>query len=194
MTRRRIPTRASSRGAHERLPLGQHVTGPRRVTGSGTRSRPSAGRSSTGDRLSLSRSPRCPPTIEGERTPHPVSRSTPLSRSTSRRPGIATVVLIATDWPGDLERSARRIRPARLTGLRSSSWPTRRPRSRRPRSPRWRRCRCRDVVWTSQRLGTAVRRANIGIRRRRLRPGRDPARHEPRADRGHRDAARPSAR
>ena len=93
--------------------------------------------------------PAAPPDlVEGEQVRYGASRNVP-SRLDEAAEGLATVILIATDWPDDLERA--------LAGLRSSSaetsvvivadapspgagrrrsrrWPRRRSPARRPRS------------------------------------------------------------
>ena len=104
--------------------------------------------------------------------------------------GVATVVLIATDWPDDLERALAGLRAPRA-GRDVGRDRRRRPvgRAGRPRSTAMPAAR-RHRRSSGRPRGWATRAAtNIGIRRA-SGAGRRPARHEPRADRRHRDAAR----
>ena len=89
-------------------------TGPK-PTGCGPRSRPPAGRSSTAARTSRSR-PRRP-----RMSPRAIGSATGRARAcrhgwTSRRSGVATVVLVATDWPDDLARTLAGLRAASPAG------------------------------------------------------------------------------
>ena len=114
--------------------------------------------------------------------------------STSRPSGLATVILVATDWPADLERAlARPARPCagrdvgRHRRRRAVDRAGRGARGAGARRPQ-RRPDARD------RLDERAARARRGAERRhpsRERTGRRRPRHERRADRRHRDAARP---
>ncbi len=108
--------------------------------------------------------PAAPPDLaDGERVRYGSSGSVP-SRLEEPSTGLATVVLIATDWPEDLARAlvgpARRRRP---TARPSSSWPTGRRPSRRPALDGV-DARHAEIVWTSERLGHGAA-TNIGLRR-----------------------------
>ena len=98
-------------------------------------------------------------------------RSSPLRRLTERAvrleeppSGLATVILLATDWPDDLER-ARRTRcdaPGRDVRRGRRRWAVRRAGGGLGRRLRGRRDL--EIVWTSERLGHGAA-TNIGIRR-----------------------------
>ena len=112
--------------------------------------------------------PAAPPDlVEGEHVRYGASRNVP-SRLDEAAEGLATVILIATDWPDDLERA--------LAGLRSVAGGDV-GRHRRRRAVTRRRPQALEalaeaaepgptpeIVWTSERLGHAAA-LNVGIRR-----------------------------
>ena len=112
-------------------------------------------------------SPVAPPDVdEGARTRYGSSRNVP-SRLAEPATGLATVVLVATDWPDDLDRALAGLRahaPAGTSVVVVADGPSPDQEARlmggeiadRPDAP--------EVVWTSERLGHAAA-TNIGVRR-----------------------------
>ena len=142
--------------------LARHVTGPR-PTGSAARSRRPAGRSSTAARTS----PWSRPDRRRSRTAGSsgTGRATPFPSRLDEAPvGLATVVLVATDWPADVERALAALAahaPDGRLDRRRCGRARRRSRTAGSSALRGRRSR------SSGRASGSGRRAawNIGIRR-----------------------------
>ena len=105
-------------------------------------------------------SPSAPPDVEeGSRIRYGASKNVP-SRFEERDVGVATVVLIATDWPADIERALSALR-ATSPGDTSIVVVADDPSEGRSGALDVEGI---DVVWTSERLGHGAA-TNIGIRR-----------------------------
>jgi hypothetical protein len=109
--------------------------------------------------------PEAPPDIaEGERVRYGSSRNVP-SRLDEPATGVATVVLVATDWPDDLARALRGLRTGAPDGTSvvivadapSDEQATALDAITTTDAPP-------EVIWTSERLGHAAA-LNVGIRR-----------------------------
>ena len=111
-------------------------------------------------------SPAAPPDLaEGARTRYGASRNVP-SRLDEPAVGLATVVLIATDWAADLQRAIRGIEAGAPTGTSVvivADGPSADQEEALDTVER-RGDQSLEVVWTSERLGHAAA-TNIGIRR-----------------------------
>jgi hypothetical protein len=121
--------------------------------------------------------PADPPDVdEGERVRYGSSRSVP-SRLAEPATGLATVVVIATDWPEDLERALAGLRarepqgtslvivadgpsPEQATALEALDASDPAPTAAKPTTANL----PTEIVWTSERLGHGAA-TNIGIRR-----------------------------
>ena len=107
--------------------------------------------------------PAHPPTVEGEGiTRYGASAGVP-SRLDEAPAGVATVVLVATDWPADLERALAAVRahmPAGTSVVVVADGPSDEQDAALPPDD----AEGLEVVRTNERLGTAVA-WNIGIRR-----------------------------
>jgi hypothetical protein len=112
----------------------------------------------------FARSPTAPPDIEeGSRVRYGGSKSVP-SRLDEAPVGIASVVLVATDWPADVERALAGVRGTSPNGTSVvvvADDPSEEQAAALDALPD---SRDLEVVWTSERLGHAAA-TNVGIRR-----------------------------
>ena len=107
--------------------------------------------------------PSAPPDVdEGERVRYGASRNVP-SRLEEPTVGVATVVLIATDWPEDIERAVRALQTTSPDGT-SIVVVADSPSAEAVAPLEGLDAEDVDVVWTSERLGQGAA-TNIGIRR-----------------------------
>ncbi|HEX7347724.1 MAG TPA: glycosyltransferase [Candidatus Limnocylindrales bacterium] len=104
--------------------------------------------------------PSAPPDVEeGSRVRYGASKNVP-SRFDDPSVGIATVVLIATDWPEDVDRAVRALRSTSPDGTSIvvvADDPL-------DEAAMWSDAAGAEVVWTSERLGHGAA-LNIGLRR-----------------------------
>ncbi len=108
-------------------------------------------------------SPSAPPDVdEGERVRYGASRNVP-SRLDETAVGLATVVLIATDWPEDVERAVHALRTTSPDGT-SIVVVADEPSDEAISTLAALDAEGVEVVWTSERLGQGAT-TNIGIRR-----------------------------
>ena len=108
-------------------------------------------------------SPSAPPDVEeGERVRYGASRNVP-SRLDDPPVGLATVVLITTDWPEDVLRAVRSLRATSPDGV-SIVVVADAPSDEAAASLAGLDAEAVEVVWTSERLGQGAA-TNIGIRR-----------------------------
>jgi cysteinyl-tRNA synthetase len=108
-------------------------------------------------------SPAAPPDVdEGARVRYGASRNVP-SRFDEPAVGIATVILIATDWPADLERAIAALRATSPTGT-SMVVVADGPSDDQAAAMEELDGDDLEVVWTSERLGQGAA-TNVGLRR-----------------------------
>ena len=113
-------------------------------------------------------SPSTPPDVaEGERVRYGASRNVP-SRLDEAPVGLATIVLIATDWPQDLDRTLAALRPASPLGMSvvvvADAPSTEQEATLDALGASGMGGLPIEVVWTSERLGHAAA-TNAGLRR-----------------------------
>ena len=114
-------------------------------------------------RTDFALSPSAPADLdEGERVRYGASRNVP-SRLDGPTAGLATVALIATDWPADLERAVRSLRTTSPEGT-SIVVVADAPSDEATPALDALAADGIDVVWTSERLGHGAA-SNIGLRR-----------------------------
>ena len=108
-------------------------------------------------------SPAAPPDVEeGARVRYGASRNVP-SRLEEPASGLATVIVLATDWPEDLERSVNSLRSTSPDGT-SVVVVADGPSDEQSAALEGRAADDLEIIWTSERLGHGAA-TNVGIRR-----------------------------
>jgi cysteinyl-tRNA synthetase len=108
-------------------------------------------------------SPAAPPDVEeGARVRYGASRNVP-SRLEEPASGLATVIVLATDWPEDLERAVKALRSTSPNGT-SVVVVADGPSDEQSAALEGRAADDLEIIWTSERLGHGAA-TNVGIRR-----------------------------